>query len=104
MNTGTHYNTKKIRGGTTHEPKQITRKKICLDPHAPVSPVGLCTTTHQDVINANYKETTKDNATGTRATMTLNTEELPSKSETQHRSAGSVENQPEQQTLGQQTT
>lgn len=53
---------------------------------------------------ANYNATTKDNATGTRATMTRNTDALPSKSGTQQKSVGFVDKQPEQVTLGQQTT
>jgi len=53
---------------------------------------------------ANYNATTKDNATGTRATMTLNTDALPSKSETQRKSVGYANNLRVLVTLGQQTT
>jgi hypothetical protein len=55
-------------------------------------------------MRANYNATINANDIGTRPTMTLNTEELPSRSETQRKSVGYANNQPEQVTLGQQTT
>jgi hypothetical protein len=90
-----------IPAQTNQQTKHTTQ---CLDHHEPVSPVGLCTTTHHDATSANYNATTNANATGTKATMTTHTAKQPRQFVTTQQSVGYADNQQNQTTLGQQTT